>query len=814
MMSARFGLGFSLGALLLVSGELAIGAVPPGFPTSGNGLWYDKPAVNWTTQFLPIGNGYLGAMVNGNPTSDRLYLNIESLWSGGPFQDPTYNGGNHQPSEAGYLATQLARIRKTIFDSANGTIPDVRPLPSDAGAYGSYSAAGYFNINRTASGSISNYARWLDLDTAVLKTIWTEPTSSFNRTYFCSNPSHACTVHTIASTPGAFSAIFSLSPVPGIPAPNITCLDSTTLQLRGYAGSPDKSGGAVLYAKGSTEAWLSWVGDTDYSMDTGNVGSGYTFQGVDPHVKLTNLVASLDDQHTTVSLASHVADYQSALGGFSLNLGQKVDTMKTTDILFHEYKTDVGNPYFEWLLFNYGRYMLLSSTRSYLPANLQGKWTRGWEAPWSADYHANINVQMNYWAAEMTNLRVTSSLWEYMAKTWAPRGAETAKTMYNITRGWVVHNEMNIFGHTGMKSSEPDSSAQWADYPEAAAWMMIHVYDHLDYTNDLTWWRSQGWPLLKGIASFWLDHLVEDMFFKDGTLVTAPCNSPEQAITTLGCSHSQQLIWQLFEAVEKGFSVSGDPDVNFLAGKSSTTLSSTKFTFKASFQAKNLEWKVEFDNPTNRHRHLSHLIGLYPGYVLTNFKSPTGQNQGLPMLTREQVLKAAEVSLVFRGNGTGPDGDSGWEKVWRAACWAQLQNSTKFYHQLTYAIQRNFAPNLWSMYYPFGDDLIFQIDANLGYPAAVINSIIQAPDTSSLSDALVVTILPALPAAWANGSITGARIRGGMTLTLTWVDAKPVRVIIQVDDAVRYARQVQIWYEKRQIMAFSATGGLKRELNF
>ncbi|KAG9087835.1 hypothetical protein FS749_002610 [Ceratobasidium sp. UAMH 11750] len=431
----------------------------------------------------------------------------------------------------------------------------------------------------------------------------------------------------------------------------------------------------------------------------------------------------------------------------------------------------------------------------------------------------------------MTNLKVTSSLWDYMAKTWAPRGAETAKVLYNVTRGWVVHNEMNIFGHTGMKDGR--NNAEWANYPEAAAWMMMHVYDHFDYTNDVTWWRGQGWPLLKSVASFWLDHLVEDLYFKDGTLVTAPCNSPEQPTITLGCSHSQQLIWQLFEAVEKGFAMSGDSDKAFLAEIQTTKLRLDKGIKIGPF-GQLQEYKVEFDSHGNRHRHLSHLIGLYPGYMLVNFKPSTGQDQSLPQLTREQVLKATEVSLISRGDGTAGDGDTGWAKVWRAACWAQLQNPTKFYHQLTYAIDRNFATNLWSVYEPFDGYPTFQIDANLGYPAAVLvspvnysvlppclkfyprrqNALLQAPDTSSLSDTLMITVLPALPAAWANGSITGARIRGGMTLNLTWTDGKPVRANVQVDAVVRYARQVQVLYGGKIVTTFSAMAGSKQALVF
>ncbi|KAH7337881.1 glycoside hydrolase family 95 protein [Rhizoctonia solani] len=828
-------IGYVLFALgLLSSGTFVAVAAPPGFPRNGNGLWYSEPAVNWSTQYLPIGNGYLAAMVNGNPTSDRIQLNIESLWSGGPFQNSSYNGGNHQPTEQGYLATQTTRIRNTIFASSNGTISEIRPLPADEIAFGTYSGAGYLNINRTASGKATSYARWLDMDNAVLNTAWSEPSSSFNRTYFCSNPTRACTVHTTSTTPGGFSATFSFSSLEGLPTRNITCLDSSTIQLRGYAGSPGmvyeilgkiqqsgpanssagcsvdaKSGDAVLVTKGSTEAWVRWVGGTEYSMETGNAASGYTFKGADPHGELVRLLAKASGENVAMALATHMADYRSALGGFSLNIGQKFDSTKTTAQLRNEYKTDVGNSYIEWLLFNYGRYMLIGSTRGYLPANLQGKWARDAANPWFGK--PNINLQMNYWFAEMTGLNVTSTLWNYMQKTWVPRGSETATVLYNTTSGWVVHNA--TFGHSGMNRFGSDNSAEWANYPEAAAWMMFHVYDHFDYTNDVLWWKRHGWPLLKGVASFWLDHLVEDKHFNDGTLVAVPCNSPEQPITTLGCAHSQQVIWQLFNAVEKGFDASGDHDTAFLQAVKAKRLKLDKGIKIGSF-GQLQEWKIEFDSPTNLHRHLSHLIGLYPGYIISSFKSPTSQSQGIPNLTRDQVLRASEISLISRGNGTGPDGDAGWEKIWRAACWAQLQNATRFYHQLTYTIERNFAENLWSLYNSFADDPIFQIDANLGYPAALLNALVQAPDTPSLSDPLVVTLLPALPSAWDSGSIIGARIRGGMTLDLTWSNGKAVRASLIVDPWVRYPRQVQMWCGGEIVTAFSATAGLKRNLAF
>ncbi|KAF8737327.1 Glycosyl hydrolase family 65, N-terminal domain, partial [Rhizoctonia solani] len=822
---------------LLISSTVAL-AVPNGFPQSGNGLWYKEPGVNWATQYLPIGNGYLGAMVNGDPVSDRLQLNIESLWSGGPFANASYNGGNHQKAESGYLATQLAKIRDTIFTTSNGRqIKDVAPLQSSNDGYGSYSGIGFINITHTASGGITDYARWLDMDNALLNTVWKESSASFNRTYFCSNPTRACTVHTITSNAGAYSATYSFSSLKGLPKRNITCLDDTTAQLRGTVGPPGMlyellaqiqnsgpdgtvqctidpaSGEAQLVANGTTEAWVTWVGGTEYSMDAGDAAHGYSFKGPDPHGGLVTLLKEASSQNVSSALKIHVADYQKALGGFSLDIGQEFDSTRTTAELVDNYTTNEGNPYIEWLLFNYARYMLIESTRSYLPANLQGKWARDALARWDSDYHANINLQMNYWIAEVTNLDVTSALWDYMEKTWAPRGVETAAILYNITRGWLVHDELNIFGHSGMKNF----SAKSTNYREAPAWMMMHVYDHLDYTNDVAWWKRQGWPLLKGVTQFWLDYLIEDRHFNDGTLVVNPCNSPEQEPTTFGCANSQQILWQLFEYVEKGFDASEDTDTAFLEEVRAKKIKLDKGIKIGSFgqlQAYGTEWKVEFDSPTNLHRHLSHLVGLYPGYVVSNFKPATEGNQGIPDLTREQVLKAAEVSLISRGNGTGPDGDSGWEKVWRAACWAQLQNSTAFYHQLKYGIERNFAFNLWSIYDASETDPTFQIDANMGYSGAVINALLQAPDTSALSDTLRVTLLPSLPSAWNNGSIKGARIRGGMSIDVEWSEGRAIKADLTVDPVVRHVRQVELWYDGKSVEIFSAIAGLKKSFSF
>jgi alpha-L-fucosidase 2 len=657
--------------------SVAVGA-PAGFPSSGNGLWYTTPGVLWSTNYLPVGNGYLAAMTPGGAAQEIMQLNIESLWAGGPFQDPTYNGGNKLANETVEVATAMQQYRQGIWVSPTGDIDDVDTLTTDAGAYGSYVGAGYLVSDLNVEGAVSNYGRWLDLDQSIARVTWTQAGSDFTRETFCSNPTEACSHHISVSkgTLPASSFTFSSALEDQLPTPNITCLDASTLRVRGTAGTPGmiyeilgrvrSTGGkvactplpvptgtpvnATVSVTGpATEAWISWVGGTEFNQDAGDAAHDFSFQGPDPHAAVLALISGSPSTASYASLRSqHFADVKEAFGAFTLDLGQTADLTKSTDVLINAYETNVGNPYIEWLMFNYGRYMLGSSSRGALPAQLQGKWALDISNPWSADYHSNINIQMNYWSAEMSNLDVTAPLFTYFEKNWAPRGAYTAQVLYNISRGWVTHDEMNIFGHTGMKAA--DGSAEWANYPESAVWMMIHVWDHFDYTNDVAWWQAQGWPLIKGVASFHLDKLIPDLRFNDGTLVVSPCNSPEQPPITLGCAHAQQLIWQLFNAVEKGFNASGDRDTAFLE-EVRTKRDAMDKGLRIGSWGQLQEWKVDQDQQNDTHRHLSHMIGLYPGYAITNYE-PAIQGDLLLLngtrttYTKTEVIDAATTSLI------------------------------------------------------------------------------------------------------------------------------------------------------------------------
>ncbi|KAF9042885.1 glycoside hydrolase family 95 protein [Panaeolus papilionaceus] len=836
---------------LIFSVSPTASSAPHGFPTSGNGLWYTQPGKVWSRELLPIGNGYLAAMVPGWPSQEVTQLNIESLWSGGPFTDPSYNGGNKQPSERETIAKDLQRIRQTIFQSPTGDISDIIDLTTDAGQYGSYAGAGHLISTFRVNGSISNYGRWLDMDQGVARTSWTQGGVDFERTSFCSHPTKACVEHTTSKARSLPDVTYAFTNAfeDGLPAPNVTCHSKDTLLVSGYApGGPPAMSYAFLIrgfssskqssfqcvqfpvpfgapfnatltlpaSADNTEVWVTWRGETDYDMNAGDVAHGFSFRSTEsPVSKLTKSPSPASFLNYQALLDEHVNDLKATLSSpFSLNLGQTPDLDTPTDVLKKNYKIDgpQSNAYLDWLLFNYGRYMLWASARGVLPANLQGKWLDGAGGAWSSDYHANINVQMNYWAAEITGLSsLTPPLFEYMEKTWAPRGQQTAEVLYNITRGWVTHNEMNIFGHTGMKAY--GNSAQWADYPEANVWMMFHVWDHFDHTNDVQWWKETGYPLVKGVASFHLDKLMPDLHFNDSTLVVNPCNSPEQAPITFGCAHAQQLIWQLFNTIEKGAVIAGDNDSAFIREVRDKRARMDK-GIKVGSWGQLQEWKVEKDSPSDTHRHLSHLIGLYPGYAIAGFDpnlQGTGPAKGL---SRDQVLAAASVSLDHRGNGTGPDANAGWEKAWRAAAWAQLGNKERFYHELSFAISENFGANLFSLYNPYEPVPIFQIDANFGYPAAVMNGLIHAPDVPTLSTPLTITVLPALPNQWSNGSVKGARIRGGLSVSFEWKNSVLVHLTIQVDRTKELIpRPVSLIYGGRVVDSFRTSVGLQKSYN-
>lgn len=532
---------------------------------------------------------------------------------------------------------------------------------------------------------------------------------------------------------------------------------STARIVGGHGRSHCSNGTLNIPSTGRRDLTIIIAAGTNYDEAHGTPEYNFSFRGVDPGLYVQAAVNSASNKSAAELLSTHIADYSPLTSTFSLDLPDTANSSGIeTAALIARYNANStsGDPFLESLVFDYGRHLFISSSRNNsLPPNLQGKWAYALSNAWGADYHADVNLQMNHWPVDQTGLGgLQTALWDYMAETWAPRGAETAKLLYDAP-GWVVHDEINIFGHSGMKTGDE----YWADYPASAAWMMQHTWDYFGYYRDTVWLESQGYPqLLKPIAEFWLSQLQEDQYFKDGTLVVNPCSSPEHGPTTFGCTHYQQLIYQVFETAMQAAAVVGETDTAFLSRLNRSLAQLDKGLHIGSW-GQVQEWKLDLDVKNDTHRHLSNLIGWFPGWSLSSY---------LGGYTNETIQNAVATTLWSRGPGVA-DANAGWEKVWRAACWARLNNTVEAYYELRLTVQENWAPNALSMY--SGKSEPFQIDANFGYPGAVLSMlVVDLPQLSSDTSVHTVVLGPAIPPAWGNGSVKGLRLRGGGSVDFGW----------------------------------------------
>lgn len=518
----------------------------------------------------------------------------------------------------------------------------------------------------------------------------------------------------------------------------------------------------VLPASSRKQVTLVIAAGTDFDQSKGNEANDYSFHGVDPAPYVGRIVNKAATKTSQQLLDVHMADYSALMSAFDLELPDTQGSSKLeTAELVSRYNANgtSGDPYLESLTFDFARHLFISSSRDgSLPPNLQGKWANELSNAWGADYHSNINLQMNHWPVDQTGLgELQTPLWEYILQNWAPRGAETAKLLYNAP-GWVVHDEMNIFGFTAMKTGDEI----WADYPISATWMMLHVWDYFDYSQNTAWLRSTGYPMMKAISHFWLSQLQKDEYFKDGTLVVNPCTSAEHGATTFGCTHYQQLIYQLFETTLQSATAIGDRDRSFLQDLQHQVSQLDRGLHIGSW-GQIQEWKIDMDVKNDTHRHLSSLVGWYPSFSISSYQD--GYNN-------DTIRQAVETTLYSRGIGI-IDANAGWEKVWRAACWARLKNAQMAHYELRLTIGENWAGNLLSMY--SGKNLPFQIDANFGFAGAVLSMlVVDLPESNEhmrrrgRGEARTVVLGPAIPAAWGNGSVKSLRLRGGGSVDFEW----------------------------------------------
>nr|XP_043623883.1 alpha-L-fucosidase 2-like [Erigeron canadensis] len=715
---------------------------------------FNEEAKHWTDA-LPIGNGRLGGMVWGAVFSETINLNDDTLWTGGP--------GNYTNPNA---PKALSEVRKLVDDGkyAKATTSAINLSGEGPNAY---QILGDINLvfNHDASSyDKSTYQRELDLDNSMVKVSYSIGEVLFKREHFASYPDQVIVTKISGNKSGSLSFTASLdSKLPHrsyINGQNQVVMEkaedgiqfSAILDLRisDGIGTISVSEDKKIEVQGCDWAIILLVASSSFEGPFNKPADSKK----DPKSECFSTLKSLKSFSYEQLYTRHLHDYQNLFHSVSVKLSNgskptEKDLVATSERV-KSFKMD-EDPALVELLFQYGRYLLISCSRpGTQPANLQGIWNDKVYPPWNGAPHLNINLQMNYWPSLSCNLHECHEpLFDYITSL-SVNGTKTAKVNYEAN-GWVAHQVSDIWAKTSPDAGDP----VWALWPMGGAWVCTHLWEHYTYTLNKEFLEKKAYPLLEGCAMFLLDWLIEG---KEGYLQTNPSTSPEHMFTApdgkpASVSYSTtmdiSIIKEVFSAIISAAEVlgKGENDLMKKVLKAQQRLPPTKIAKDGSI----MEWAQDFEDPDVHHRHISHLFGLFPGHTITPGKTP-------------ELCKAAEHSLNKRGE-EGP----GWSTTWKAASWARLHNSEHAYEMMKHLFdlvdpekESNYEGGLYSNLFTAHPP--FQIDANFGFSAALAEMLIQ----STIND---IYLLPALPQdKWINGSVIGLKARGNVTVSISWND--------------------------------------------